>query len=133
MTDLIKLRDKLNAILVEDGMRPNGGRAYYDQTVRRRFSSRHVPLSFQDIIIAHNDSSDFNEFLAHAIDLAQTHVEAEDLNKWSDRVRQSIAKWRSKNDNEDTLTGVLGVDGNEINRFMTEPRRPDWHRPNQRP
>ncbi len=130
MADLIKLRSTLNAILNEE---VRGAVRYPSDTLRRRFTSNLMPITFQDVIIAHNDAEDFDMFVHLLADVAETHVEEDDANKWADRVRQAIVKHLSRSDDTDAMTGALGVDMAEIERFMKQPKRPVWHRPNQRP
>lgn len=118
MRKLIDLRTRIEGILSEEKMP-----SHYDRQVASRFRSKVVPLEFRDVILAHNDAADFDEFLLHTEEILGGTIEPDDLKKWADRVRQAIAKWRAKLDDDRMLEQLL-VTKDQIDAFMNNPKRP---------
>lgn len=135
MTDLISLRNRLNAILIEDA--PRRGRPanpditndnHSDRLAKSKFSSSFVGLPFGDVIRLHNAASDFDDFVDALQAKAKRFLEIDEANKWTDRVRQAIAKWQARSGDVDRMLKVLGVGMPEIEQFMKQALRPEGHR-----
>lgn len=89
------------------------------------FRSAVIPLPFRELILLHNDAKNFDEFLLDVEQVLNREVELSEMNNWCNRIRMLYSQYFARGGDVKVLTDGLRLSLDEIQTFMTQPKKPE--------